>query len=440
LELFSANRRLKRKSGIIAYFRRNDALNRYPPVAKDELFGGKDFIYTHSDSTSGLLGCEGLLLIGEENGPNADFREQKLPEFSDTSWSAGYIAYDYKNEIEDLKSDHPPLDGLSDLLFFEPQQIFEMKSGRWSCIHKINESCLVFNGLSEMPPKEVSADSPQGIKLHCRFSKEEYINQVEKIRKDIGRGEVYELNFCIEFYAEQITVDPLKVFQRLNVISPAPFSALCRLNGLYLISSSPERFICRKGETVFSQPIKGTRRRGLNQEEDDELRNELASDEKERSENVMIVDLVRNDLTRIASRGTVSVEELCGIYSFEQVHQMISTISCTLKSGCSFEDIIRATFPMGSMTGAPKVRAMELIDRYERNRRGLYSGTLGIVKPGGDFDFMVIIRSIIYDPKREYLSCMVGSAITFKSDAGKEYDECLLKAKALFQSLGATVE
>jgi para-aminobenzoate synthetase component 1 len=407
--------------------------------AMEELFEGTDFIYTQSASDSGFLGCEGLLLVGD---PNESFNEpnEKLPVFSEFNWCAGYISYDYKNKIEDLDSRHPAIPGLSDFQFFTPQQVFEKKSGRWSCIHNTEKASLAFDGLPERPQAPLHTGSLAAFKLNCRYSKEEYIDHVEKIRKDIGQGEIYELNFCIEFYAEQIKLDPLIIFQRLNALSPAPFSALCRFKEFYLISSSPERFIRRIGETLFSQPIKGTRRRGLDKEEDEQLKKELAQDEKERAENVMIVDLVRNDLARIASRGSVQVEELFGIYSFEQVHQMISTVSCTLKKGCSFQEIIHATFPMGSMTGAPKIRAMELIDYYERNRRGLYAGTLGMIRPGGDFDFSVIIRSMIYDPRREYLSFMVGSAITYKSDAAKEYDECLLKAKALLQALGATLE
>ena len=149
----------------------------------------------------------------------------------------------------------------------------------------------------------------------------------------------------------------------------------------------------------------------------------------------MIVDLVRNDLSRIAVKNTVKVDELFGIYTFDQVHQMISTISCEVKAETTIKDILQATFPMGSMTGAPKIRAMKLIEKFEETKRGLYSGAIGYISPEGDFDFNVVIRSIQYNTLKMYLSFMVGGAITIASDAELEYQECLVKAKALFEVL-----
>ncbi|MDC1244897.1 anthranilate synthase component I family protein, partial [Crocinitomicaceae bacterium] len=194
---------------------------------------------------------------------------------------------------------------------------------------------------------------------------------------------------------------------------------------------SPERFIKKNGSNLLAQPIKGTARRGENDTEDKFLFKSLRNDPKERAENIMIVDLMRNDLSKVAEKNSVKVDELCEIYSFETVHQMISTVSCKVKKQYSFVDILKATFPMGSMTGAPKIRAMELIEKYEDFKRGLYSGSVGYIAPNGDFDFNVIIRTMIHNKNLKTLSCSVGSAITIKSDAEKEFEECQIKIKKM---------
>jgi para-aminobenzoate synthetase component 1 len=248
------------------------------------------------------------------------------------------------------------------------------------------------------------------------------------------------MNFCNEFYSIGYKIDAAKVYCKLNEISKAPFSAFYRSGSHYLISSSPERFLQKKNNVLISQPIKGTRRRSVDPREDLTLRKQLAEDLKERTENVMIVDLVRNDLSKIAKRGTVKVDELFGIYTFLQVHQMISTVSCELRENISFADILRATFPMGSMTGAPKIEAMKIIDRQEAAARGMYSGCVGYIDPEGNFDFSVVIRSILYNETESYLSVSAGSAITISCDPEKEYEECLLKADAMFRALGTTTD
>jgi para-aminobenzoate synthetase component 1 len=211
------------------------------------------------------------------------------------------------------------------------------------------------------------------------------------------------------------------------------------LNNQYIISASPERFLAKRGRQLISQPIKGTAKRSANLAEDEQLKLSLKNHPKEQQENVMIVDLVRNDLTRSAVAGTVKVEELFGIYSFEQVHQMISTVTCLKADDVSDVEAIRNTFPMGSMTGAPKVNAMRLMEKYERSKRGVYSGAVGYFSPDGDFDFNVIIRTILYNAATQYLSFQVGSAITHSADAENEYQECLLKAKAILEVLGQPV-
>ena len=227
------------------------------------------------------------------------------------------------------------------------------------------------------------------------------------------------------------------MFLQLSQHSPAPFSSFFRLNEHFILCASPERFLQKKGNKILSQPIKGTIKRGETIEEDQLLKQTLRNNLKEQSENVMIVDLVRNDLSHIAKDGSVKVDELFGIYTFPQVHQMISSISCEIKESIDAIDVIKACFPMGSMTGAPKVKAMELIDLYESSKRGVYSGSIGYFSPNGDFDFNVVIRSILYNDNKQKLSFSVGSAITHHSVPEEEYQETLIKAKAIFEVLGA---
>jgi len=285
---------------------------------------------------------------------------------------------------------------------------------------------------------EVSENpEPAGrVRLQARIARPEYRRIVEAIRRHIIEGDIYEMNLCQEFYAEGVDLAPLAVFERLNALGKAPFSALLRWGDRWVLSASPERFLKKSGDQLLSQPIKGTRGRGGTPEEDARLRADLADSEKDRAENVMIVDLVRNDLARHCLPGSVRVDELFGIYSFETVHQMISTVRGTLKPGEHPVDALRDAFPMGSMTGAPKVMAMELIERYERTRRGVYSGAIGYCTPGGDFDFNVVIRSILYNAAARYLSVQVGGAIVYDSSPDQEYEECLVKSAAMRRALG----
>lgn len=277
----------------------------------------------------------------------------------------------------------------------------------------------------------------QKISLKPVVSREQYLEHVHALKRHIQLGDIYEINYCMTFEAEDADIDPLALYQALNRISQASYSALWKLNDQYIISSSPELFLSRRGDRLFSKPIKGTSRRGTNPAEDEHLKQELYYNAKERNENVMIVDVVRNDLSRLATRGSVKVDTLFDIESYRQVHQMVSTVSCSLKNNTTFEDIIGATFPMASMTGAPKYRAMQLIDHYEVYNRGPYSGALGYLKANGDFDLNVLIRSVFYDASKRYLSFTVGSAITDLCNPEDEYAECLLKAKAMMEVLGA---
>lgn len=274
----------------------------------------------------------------------------------------------------------------------------------------------------------------------CRINKEKYIETVNKLLQHIKRGDIYEINFCVEIFAENIEINPQKVFNRLKVLTEAPFAQLYKAGDAWIICASPERFIKKQGSKLITQPMKGTAPRGKNAEEDSRFKNTLAKSLKEQTENVMAVDVARNDLSIVAKKGTVVTEKLFDVHTFKNVHQMVSTVSCELKENIRFENIINATFPPASMTGAPKIKALELIKKYELSPRGIYSGCLGSIKENGDFDFCVVIRSIIYDEKRKNVSFHVGSAVTANCNPEEEWNECLLKANAMLQALGTNKE
>lgn len=315
-------------------------------------------------------------------------------------------------------------DAANRLKLFRPELCTYIKANTLHC----------FTSLPETDASQTAAP----IVLKPALSKAAYIEKVEALKKHIHLGDIYEVNFCMEFSSEQVELNPLKLYKTLNSISEAPFSALVKLGSTYMICSSPERFLKKEGAHLFSQPIKGTAKRGRNETEDKALKEHLRNSLKEQTENVMIVDVVRNDLSKLATKGSVEVDELFGIHSYKQVHQMVSTVSCTLKAGTSFTDIMRATFPMASMTGAPKQRACDLIRQYEVSDRDLYSGALGFMNANGDFDLNVVIRTIIYNSETKRVSFHVGSAITAMCHAAEEYDECMVKAAAMVKALGAS--
>nr|WP_234969257.1 aminodeoxychorismate synthase component I [Winogradskyella jejuensis] len=365
----------------------------------------------------------------------------KLNEYQNTTkdWIFGYLTYDLKNAVEDLKSEN--FDGLHfpDLYFFQPKKLFLIKGDtvevqylRMVDDEIDNDLKLIFQCQSELIEDNIYNES---IKIKLRITKDDYFKKVEQMLAHIHRGDIYEANFCQEFYAEDTDIQPLETFNRLNDISKPPFATFLKTDDKYLLSASPERYLKKEGNKVISQPIKGTAKRSEDKDEDVQLAEALAKDEKERSENIMIVDLVRNDLSHTAKKGSVKVEELCNVYSFLQVHQMISTVVSEVDDDTTSADLLKTTFPMGSMTGAPKISAMQIIENLEETKRGLYSGSVGYFTPNGDFDFNVIIRSILYNQTEKYVSYSVGSAITAKSNPLREYEECLIKAKAMREVL-----
>jgi para-aminobenzoate synthetase component 1 len=360
-----------------------------------------------------------------------DYINQKLG-----TYLFGYLSYDLKDEVETLSSNN--FDGLSfpTLFFWEPEYIIEIKENKYTFIQgeqSLENTALINEFLSsESKAKSNSFD----FKFKERTSKERYLEQVISLKNSIQRGDIYEVNYCQEYFAENVKIEyPIAVYNKLNSLTKAPFSSYFHFDNYSLFCGSPERYIKLNNKRLISEPIKGTAPRSKDPIQDLRNKENLETDPKERAENIMIVDLVRNDFSKIAANHSVKVDALCAVHSFENVHQMISTVSCEITEGTTFTDIIKASFPMGSMTGAPKLKAMELIEESEDFKRGLYSGSLGYINPNGDFDFNVIIRSLLYNQDQQYLSCSVGGAITIQSDPEKEYAECLTKVNRILTGM-----
>lgn len=372
---------------------------------------------------------ECLLATGQKDHiSSTDLKELDTFLVRNPDWIFGHLSYDLKNVLHHFSSSKINRVGFPPLYFFIPSKVIVLTQNNIRIYGEDPQA--IYTEILNAPvfvPKEIIAPE-----ISQTLNREEYIKKIMELQDHIVRGDCYEINFCQEFYAEDCLLDPFSVFQKLVDLSPNPFSAFYRLNDKYLLCASPERFLQKIGDQLISQPIKGTIRRELLDESMDEaLKDELKKSQKDQSENVMVVDLVRNDLSKICIEDSVKVEELFGVYSFPQVHQMISTVSGRLQGKVTFSRILEACFPMGSMTGAPKHRVMQLIDSFEEQSRGIFSGSVGYFKPNGDFDFNVVIRSIMYNETEKYLSYQVGSGITFYSDPEKEWEECLLKAAAI---------
>ena len=392
-----------------------------------------DYDHTYS-SYNGLVAVDAFTSL------KTDFYNafEDLAQYQQTTkdWLFGYLSYDLKNDLEPLQSKN--FDGLSfpDLFFFQPKKLFLLHDSEVEmqylglCDDELEDDFEEI--LSQVLHHDVQE---QSLEIKQRIDSNKYISKVSSMLEHVQRGDIYEANFCMEFFAENAIIDPLDKFFKLNEISQSPFAVFFKNNKHFLLSSSPERYLKKQGQDLISQPIKGTAKRYAISSEDELAKELLAEDPKERSENIMITDLVRNDLSHTAQRGSVQVPELCAVYSFLQVHQMISTVTSKLDPQYSAIEAIKKSFPMGSMTGAPKISAMKIIEELEETKRGLYSGAVGYFTPDGDFDFNVVIRSILYNQENKYISFSVGSAITSLSVPEKEYEECLLKAKAMREVL-----
>ena len=385
-------------------------------------------------------GYECLLAAGAVDVPGADECDTliKLQQSHDRykDWYFGHICYDYKNTTEPkLVSLHPVKTGFPALHFFIPQTVCHINREQTTLtIESFDDPGLVYQAINETTIEQ-GGKIPR-LEFSKIIDKDSYLNTIAQLRTHIADGDCYEINFCTEGFCENADIVPLEVFNALMALSPAPFAAFYRLGDKYMMCASPERYMRKTGSHILSQPIKGTARRDTDPVKDEQIKNTLRKDIKELAENVMITDLVRNDLARCCATGTVQVDELFGVYTFPQVHQLISTVSGTIRPGVPFTDAIRYSFPMGSMTGAPKYKVMQLIEKYEGSRRELFSGTAGYITPDGDFDFNVIIRSLFYNATNKYLSYQTGGAITYDSNAEQEWEEMRLKAWALERIFG----
>lgn len=354
-------------------------------------------------------------------------------------WLFGYLTYDLKNTTEKLESNNDDFLEFPDLFFFQPKKLFLYKNGILEmhylrfCDDEIESDFEEINKITSNNESDVN----ETLNIQAKITKPDYIDKIEQTIADIQLGSIYEANFCMEFFSDNAKIDPIATYQNLNKISNPPFSVFFKNNLHFALSASPERYLKKIENKLISQPIKGTSKRFVDKDLDEKSKTDLQNNPKERSENIMIVDLVRNDLSKTAKKGSVQVEELCAVYSYQQVHHLVSTITSEMVENLSPIEAIQSTFPMGSMTGAPKIAAMQIMEDLEETKRGLYSGSIGYFTPTGDFDFNVVIRSILYNQKNKYLSFSVGSAITALSEPENEYLECFLKAKALFQALNS---
>ncbi|GAA4336140.1 anthranilate synthase component I family protein [Flaviaesturariibacter amylovorans] len=347
-------------------------------------------------------------------------------------WAFGHLAYELGHRFfPGLPLRPDPLD-FPHYYFFEPRIVLAAQNGALTIEAPDPDAVWAAINATALPAGTAATPVP----VHARLTREDYLAAIRSLQANIRRGDCYEINFCQEFFAHAAQIDPWAAWTRLSAASPAPFGGFYRLGHRYLLCASPERFLKREGDLLTAQPIKGTARRlPADPVGDAALAQELLQSSKERAENVMIVDLMRNDLSRICRAGSVRVPELFGLYSFPQVHQLISTIEGVLPADTTFPEVLEATFPMGSMTGAPKRRVLELIDRHEGRARGIFSGSIGYFHEG-DFDLNVVIRSLMYNEASSYLSYQVGSGITVYSDPAAEWEECLLKAKGMERALG----
>lgn len=352
------------------------------------------------------------------------------------AWLPGFLSYDLKKDAEGVSNGFANEMAFPEVFFFVPSIVIRMFDH--SAEIDAPDPSAIFLAIQETVAE--NQDTAVALQIKKKFSKTDYLQAFEKMQAHIKRGDIYEVNLCQEFYADHVSINPLQTYNKLNRISPTPFSCFFKWDGNYILSASPERFLAKRGDMLVSQPIKGTAPRGSTPAEDKDIIKDLLANPKEIAENVMIVDLVRNDLTKSALPGKVDASRRLELHSFRQVHQLISTVQCQKNPLVSDVQAIKNTFPAGSMTGAPKIKAMELCERYEASKRGIYAGALGYFSPDGDFDFNVVIRSLLYNSATGRLSFHTGGAITLEADAEKEYAECQLKASAILQTLNATLK
>lgn len=353
-----------------------------------------------------------------------------------SDWTFGHLAYDLLERLEPLCSRHPAHTGFATAAWFVPRWVLEWTPGRLQ-LHVHPEDEQEGRALVErlFAPAAHATASAQPLLWRETVDEAHYLARCAELMRHIHRGDIYEVNYCTERVADAPGLDPFRAFERLLHRSQAAFAGFLRSGDHFALCASPERFLAFRDKRVMGQPMKGTRPRSADPTEDLRLAMELANDPKERSENIMALDVMRNDLSRIAASGSVQVEELCAVHAHARVHQMVSTVSARLREGHTAYDAVLAAFPMASMTGAPKYRAMQLIDAAEEQRRGLFSGSLGFFAPDGTADLNVVIRTVLYDAASGRASLTTGSALTATCDPRQEWAECQLKARSVIEAL-----
>ena len=386
--------------------------------------------YTSPYHTYDCLAGAGAALVFH---PERDFFADLSGFETKSDWIFGHFNYELAKHLEKQYS------GKQDLVCFPEAFLFVPET-----VVLLNREAITIGVLSsdagevlhEILQQNITPSKKYAAQFKSRVTEDEFTGIINQLQEHINYGDCYEINYCQEFYAENTFINPVDVYKQLTDISPNPFSCFYKLEDKYVLCASPERYLKKIDRKIISQPVKGTTARDNNKQQDEINKDRLQSSEKDRRENVIVVDLVRNDLSKVCEAGTVTVDELYGIYSFPNVHQMISTVSGRLKTGADLSKVLEATFPMGSMTGAPKKKVMELLEKYEHSKRGIYSGTIGYISPDKDFDFNVVIRSIVYDHDAGYISYHAGAGITSASDPHLEYEECLMKAAAVIKVFG----
>ncbi len=345
-------------------------------------------------------------------------------------WILGALPYEWKSRADErLRSAIPPEIAWPELPGFVPELLLVQLRGS-TRVWVLKDALEGWEAALSSPlPLPTRVTSPPVFVPN--FSRQDYLERVERLRQHIKDGDCYEINLAQTFSVGYHCEFPTELYHRLTAISPVPFASWFKWEDLHLLCASPERFLQHRKGQLLTQPIKGTARRGEDPRSDQAQIQHLQSSPKEQAENVMIVDLSRHDLNRLCKPHSVQVPHLFEVQTFPQVHQLVSTVVGGLTPGRDPIGALAEIFPPGSMTGAPKHRVMQLIDEVESQGRGLYAGSVGYLSPGGDFDFNVVIRSLVYDHRRQRLNYHVGGAITYDSDPAQEYEETLLKAAAI---------
>lgn len=411
-------------------------------LSKSEEAALLDFAFSHSHALclrgngwkENQASSDYLLAFGADEIISADSGTSNLTtNYRNDQYWFGHFEYDLKNQLEALESNNPDRVNFPTTQFFRPRFMVQKSGDSFELLKSTDSANNFWDSLTEIQPREHSLEQP--IKLNAKLSYTNYLEALARIQAHIQRGNIYQVNFCQEFFAEDVSIDPVRLFELLIERMANPFSALYRCGNHYALSLSPEAFLSKEGDKLLSQPMKGTAPRSGCEEQDEAFREMLQNSEKDRRENVMITDLVRNDLSHFAAKGSVVVEELCQVKTYPNVHQMISKVACVLRPEVNGMEAILKAFPMGSMTGAPKIRAMEIIEQLEESKRGLYSGAIGCFHDNGDFEFNVVIRTLLYNQKTGYLSCHAGGGITALSSPVAEYEECLVKLEPIKRCL-----